>query len=294
MPSTRQKIAIIYNPTAGKQKARLFSDIIARLKTQDIELDLYQTCYAGHAIKIARDLKNAPYDKICAAGGDGTINEVLNGLYPSSLPLGVIPIGTANVLAKVLYPDETPKTITNVLVNGTEKNCYLGKSDKQYFSLMVSMGPDAEAVATVNPLVKKYLGKTAYALSFIKQIICYRHVTYDVDIDGTSHKAAAVIISKAQYYGGKYICAADADIGEKIFHISLFTKKGRWQALIYALKMISNKIPCDHSVEVITGNKIRIHSSQSASYQIDGDTGRKLPVSLSLLDQPITLLTGKS
>jgi len=288
---THQKILIIYNPHAGQKKRGLFAQTLALLRTASAEIDIKETTYAGHAREIAKKYKDGPYHKICAAGGDGTINEVLNGLYPCNLPLGIIPLGTANVLAKEILPAETPVIISKAIMEGTPKHCWLGKIEAQYFSLMVSMGPDAQTVLNVNLSIKKAIGKAAYALSFLKEIIFYRPVKYQVTIDGAVQQASAVIISKGKYYGGRYICAPDADLEKREFHIVLFKKTGRFSALGYALKMIFNMIPQDKSVEIITGKYITVHSDPIVSFQKDGDPGEKLPVTITLSNATIPIMT---
>jgi len=287
------KILIIHNPAAGQKTTKLFGRTLALLRASSSQIDIKETRASGHGRAIARTYKNGPYDKICAAGGDGTINEVLNGLYPSALPLGIIPLGTANVLAKEILPDEKAETIAKTILDGTAKDCWLGKIQDQYFSLMVSMGPDAQAVIAVNLSLKKIIGKAAYALAFLKQILCYRPIVYQVTIDGKAHPASAVIISKGQFYGGAYVSAPDGDIGKRAFQVLLFQNTGRFAALGYALKMIRGKIPYDKSVTIRPGTNITVSADHPACYQKDGEPGGQLPITITLSDAPLSLLTLK-
>ncbi|VAW06128.1 Transcription regulator [contains diacylglycerol kinase catalytic domain] [hydrothermal vent metagenome] len=285
-----QKILVIYNPRAGQKKRRIFRQTLDHLKASAITVDVRETRYAGHAREIACNYKDGPYDKICAAGGDGTINEVLNGLYPSPLPLGIIPLGTANVLAKEISLIENPEKISEIILQDNRKDCWLGKVNGQYFALMASMGPDAEAVNEVNLSLKKKIGKAAYILSFLKQILIYRPVMFKVQANGKTHYASAVIISNGRYYGGEYLCAPDADMTKREFHIILFRKKGRFAALAYALKMITNKIPRDKSVQTVTAKNITISADQATHYQTDGDPGDFLPANITLSERPVSIL----
>lgn len=287
-----KKILIIYNPNAGQKKAKLFRQVVHILKAFGAEIAVIETQYAGHAQIIAKEYRKGPYDIICAAGGDGTLNEVLNGLQPSALAVGIIPLGTANVMAKELNIQETPETISATLLSDVQKGCWLGKQEERYFSLMVSVGTDAKTINDVNLALKKLVGKSAYVLSFLKQILFYRPVAYEVMIDDVPYHAGAVIITKGKYYGGKFICAPKADLSQKEFHVVLMTEKDRWAALTNAVKMVLNWIPQDKSVQIVVGKTITIRSDCPASYQIDGDPGGRLPLTLSLSDTPVSILCG--
>ncbi len=289
-----QHILMIYNPAAGRARTRLFDRVVSCLRAAGAKVDIKRTEYAGHARDLAQQHRQGPYDRICAAGGDGTINEVINGLYPAPLPLGVIPLGTANVLAKELLSRESAEVIAETILHGEMKKCWLGTAGDRYFSLMASMGPDAEAVRRVNLRLKKHLGKVAYALAFLQQILTRRDATYHVTIDGKDHQAAAVIITRSKYYGGQYICAPDAGLDRKAFQVILMTKHGRRAALGYAVKMLRHKIPSDRSVRIIPATSLTIRADRPAACQLDGDPGPGLPLSLGLAQQPLTVLWDKS
>ncbi len=290
--TSRQKILVIYNPCAGQKKRRFFQQALDLLKASAGKVDVMESSYAGHAREIARKYRDGPYNKICAAGGDGTINEVLNGMYPSPLPLGIIPLGTANVLAKEISLTESPERISETILQNTRKNCWLGKANGRYFALMASMGPDAEAVNKVNLSLKKKIGKAAYILSFLKQILIYHPVTFKVQAGDKTHYASAVIISNGRYYGGEYLCAPAADMAKREFHITLFRKTGRFAALVYALKMIANKIPQDKSIQTLAAENIAVSADRAAYYQTDGDPAGRLPVNITLSEKPISILCG--
>lgn len=286
------RLLIIHNPNAGQKKADLFRAVIDELRSRDVPHTVVETTHAGHATEVAREFREGPYDRIVAAGGDGTLNEVINGMYPSALPLGLIPLGTTNVLAKEILPDETVATITDVLLQGASLTCWLGRAADRYFAFVVSAGPDAEAVNRVNLPLKKILGRTAYGLSFVRNLLWHRDIIYTVTVDGTTHEVGMVVVTRSKFYAGDYICAPDADLSHRSFQVILLPRHGRLPAIIYALKMILHKIPQDKSIRIITGATVEIRANQPAHYQIDGESGGALPLSLSLSQQPVSLLTG--
>lgn len=288
---TRQKhILIICNPKAGQNKSALLERVLKKIIAAGTNIKVIQTEYAGHATEIAQAATSAGYDKICAAGGDGTIREVINGIYPAQIPLGLIPLGTANVLAKECLSDETANSIAEAILGQSTLDCWLGRSSSGYFSLMASVGPDAESLIQVNLGLKKYFGKTAYGLSFLKHLVHYKPVLYRLTIDGVPYSAYAAIIAKGRYYGGKYICTPDAKLTERLFHIALMIKPGRLAALSYALKMMFNIFPKDPNVKMVTGTSLNVTASRPATVQIDGDPGGGLPAHFSLSAHTIPLL----
>ncbi|MDG1996239.1 MAG: diacylglycerol kinase family protein, partial [Emcibacteraceae bacterium] len=149
-------IKIIYNPNAGKKSKEMLFNVLTELEVHKVRYDLEATQYAGHGIKIAKRLsKDDNVNLIIAAGGDGTINEVLNGIIGSSKKLGIIPLGTANVLAKEIGLKIHPKHIADTLIKQKSVKIFPAMINKKYFSLMASIGYDAHAVQNVNLKLKK-------------------------------------------------------------------------------------------------------------------------------------------
>ena len=113
------------------------------------------------------------FDVVAIAGGDGTINEVLNGIDVNAPPVAIIPIGTANVLAAEIGLETKPKVIADTITSGCPQPINLGIANGQRFAVMASMGFDAEVVSNVNLSLKRYFGKGAYALEALRQLLTY-------------------------------------------------------------------------------------------------------------------------
>ncbi len=286
------KILIIYNPTAGQRKRQKFGQVISLLKESNVTVNVLESQAAGHAEQLAAENGGANYDLIAAAGGDGTINEVINGHYPSQKPLGLIPLGTANVLAKEIGLDETPAGIVAALLSGNSIACRLGSINGRLYSLMISVGLDAFVVAEVNLGLKKSLGTGAYALSFLKQLIVSPKVVYTVTVDGQKYTAAGAIVTKGRYYGGKYICAPDALLTDDSIHVVILQGKGCFANMRYAWAMFANKLPLARDVIIIKAKEIAIKAQEGqVPFQVDGDCGGKLPVTICLSEKLINIVS---
>lgn len=283
-----KKVLIIFNPEAGQRAIQKFNRIVEELKENELLIDIIKTQYSGHAKIIAQENVNNNYDMLIAAGGDGTINEVLNGMYPTLVPFAIIPLGTANVLAKEAQINSTASEIINYILNGSTKPLWLGKSNNNYFALMMSTGLDAVSVSKVNKNLKKWFGKFAYIVSFIKAVIDSKNIIYKVIIENKTYYSSSVIVSNGKLYGGEYICAPDASLQENKLYAVLTKNTGRINALKYALLMFLQKLPYSDSVTIFPVTKLRISCEQEkVPTQIDGDDGGYIPVEVSISDQYI-------
>ena len=185
-------------------------DVMAEVKNKcdeaKIKLDIEFTKYPKHATKLAESAKDK-YDLIIAAGGDGTINEVINGMANSKATLVIIPFGSTNVLACELGVPNDPKKAAELITKGKKIKMDLGyaktSKESRYFSMMLDVGPFAQVIKDTTPEFKKRWGKFAYPLRLIKLLFRYKwHKIY------VKHKVEStgyfVIMANIKYYGGEY------------------------------------------------------------------------------------------
>lgn len=286
-----RRLLIIVNPAAGQRSRKKFDHVVSALRRNNMVVDIRETRYPGHGRLVARKYVDHGYDMIVAAGGDGTINDVLNGIYPRQIPFGLIPLGTVNVLAREINLTSRMENIVDCLVKGHVRPCWPGISNGQYFFLMVSVGLDSLAVAHVNTALKAIIGRAAYVLSFIREVIRSRNITCQVTADGKTYPASNVIITNGRLYGGQYICAPEARMEDRLLYLVLAEKTGRLNALKYAFLMLRQKYPACGSVSIrpVTKAVIKCDIDQMP-VQIDGDNGGGLPVEISLSDSPVNLV----
>ncbi|MCC3859743.1 diacylglycerol/lipid kinase family protein [Pseudemcibacter aquimaris] len=285
------RFLIIYNPNAGQRRQKLFESVLSVLDARMIDYTLIKTEYAGHGTEIAKAFSNKDeFDVITAAGGDGTINEVLNGIYGTDKPLGIIPMGTANVLAKELGIKINVHSIVSSLTNGNTASIYPAKINDQYFTLMASVGYDALAVKNVNLSLKKKIGEVAYFIAFLKEIFFGDKRQYYCEIDGILHPCASAIVTNGKFYAGKYVCAPNASLHDQMLHAILFKNKGAWAAIKYFIAIMTSRLAGRDDIDIIDVKSVKLKSDVVAPVQIDGDHYGELPVSVSIADNPITLM----
>jgi diacylglycerol kinase (ATP) len=301
-PSDRA-VLLILNPTAGRRRRGLVNEVVRRVRALGWTVDLVETAAAGDARRIAETCDAARYSVIAVAGGDGTINEVVNGLAGRTVAgpaLGIVPLGTANVLAHELGLGFSAAALAQTLTAGHEilmqPGEAIGAGRTRQFSLMAGAGFDAKVVAGVSAPLKRRLGRAAYVWRSLVEARRYRPVRYAVEIDGVRHEAASVIVTHGRLYAGPYVVAPDAALGKPLLHVCLFERWGRSQTLRFGLALLLGRLPRTAGYRVIVGRDIRLSVLSDAGedrrqpVQIDGDDALTLPVSIALAAGAVRLL----
>ena len=217
-------ILVIINPAAGQRQQKRLTAVLSILRDQGCQACIWTTSARGDAKDMARKIDPDQFDVVAIAGGDGTINEVLNGIDVNVPPVAIIPIGTANVLAAEIGLETEPRVIADTITSGCPQPINLGIANGQRFAVMASMGFDAEVVSNVNLSLKRYFGKGAYALEALRQLLTYRAPVFKLSIDDEPHGAHSVIIANGRYFGGRFIVAPDAHIKQPSLDICLLYK----------------------------------------------------------------------
>jgi diacylglycerol kinase family enzyme len=266
-------------------------------------VDLVDTAAIGDARRLSESCDASRYAVIAVAGGDGTINEAINGLarrVDLAPPLAIVPLGTANVLAHELGFDFSAASIARTIMSGRVVLVHPGEAsgegDPRCFSLMAGAGFDAKVVAGVSALLKRRFGKGAYVWRSLIETRRYRPVRYAVEVDGVGYEAASVIVTRGRHYAGPYVVAPKAMLSDPLLHVCLFERWGRSHTLRFGLALLMGRLPRAGGYRVVSGRAVRLsvlHDAGEAGrqpVQIDGDDALTLPVSIGLASAAIRLL----
>ncbi len=283
-----RQLMIIFNPTSGRR--RRFEAVLERLRARGCRPCVQVTAAAGDAERLAAAADPARYDLLVVAGGDGTVNEVINGLGDRRLPLAILPLGTANVLAAELGLDADPDAVARTIAQGAARPVTLGIANGRRFILMAGAGFDAQVVATVNLGIKRRLGKAAYGLAILRQLLVYGFPGYRVVLDGSPRRAASVVVANAHFYGGRFVAAPAAGLQSPTFEVGLFERSGRLAAIGYALALFLGVLPRLKSYRILAARRIEIEGPAGEPVQADGDVIARLPVRIELLPAAIELV----
>ncbi|MDX1712090.1 MAG: diacylglycerol kinase family lipid kinase [Rhodovibrionaceae bacterium] len=296
-PAAARRLLVVFNPTAGWGQHQRLRAVLKELSKLGCVVRLRETSGPGDAESLARQAsgKAAEFDAVVAAGGDGTVNEMVNGLGMSGKPLGLIPLGTANVLAREIGQDLEPRAVARTLAFGPLLEASVGEANDRKFLLMAGVGFDARAVADVNIDVKRQLGKGAYILAGLKNLLRGGFARYAVRIDGVEHEAYSVIIANARSYGGAYVIAPDARLERPVFEVCLFQIPGRMAVIRYALALKFGWLPRARGFRIVPGREVDVTFDEAQPpadepIQGDGDVLTRMPLSARIVPNALRLI----
>jgi diacylglycerol kinase (ATP) len=292
-----RRLTVVFNPTAGQRRRARLNATLELLRRAGCEIALHPTAAKGDAEAIAREFgsNGTTADMLLVAGGDGTINEAVNGLLakPNGRipPVALVPLGTANVLAAEIGLATTPAAVAHAITDGRQTQAYVGAANGRCFTAMAGVGFDAHVVANVSLALKRRLGKGAYVLESLRQLFRFGFPNYRVTVDGQSFEAASAIVAKGHYYAGRFVCAPEARIDRPELHVCLFGRNGRWNALRYALALGAGRLHRLPDVRIVKGRSVSIEGPPGDPVQGDGDIIATLPVRIGLAPRQLSLTT---
>jgi diacylglycerol kinase (ATP) len=291
-----RRMTVVFNPTAGGRRRARLDETLKLLRASGCEVAVQATAARGDAETIARGFGAPPLaqDLLVIAGGDGTINEAVNGLLSAggdgASSMALVPLGTANVLANEIGLATAPAAVARAIAHGASVRAHVGVANGRCFTAMAGAGFDAHVVANVSLRLKRLLGKGAYVLESLRQLWRFPFPRYRVTVDGQSYDAASVIVAKGHYYGGRYVCAPDARLDQPEFHVCLFERSGRWNAIRYALALTLGHLPRLADFRILRGRAVTIDGPAGDPLQGDGDIIAHLPVRIEIAPQPLRLI----
>lgn len=286
----RSRLYVIYNPTAGWNGRRRLRRVLQILDTFGCAVTIRETAGRGDAEALARRAADEACDAIVVAGGDGTINDVINGLTAGAPPIGIVPLGTANVLAAEIGLAQDPLTIARAITMGTPIPAFAGIANHRRFALMAGIGFDARVVEGLNLRLKRTIGKAAYVASALSALRRTRPQRYEIDVDGEPFTAAGVVVVKTRHYGGPYVIVPSARLDQPSLHVALFDSGGPKAIARYAAGLLSNSISNLSDVRILCAKRVAIRGPIGERVQVDGDLHAELPLLATVSERPFRLL----
>ena len=283
---------IIYNPTAGRRRIASLWRVMDVLIANGLRPQIAETQSSGHATALAREAVASGERLVVAAGGDGTIAEVAAGLLGTDASLGIIPLGTANVLALELALPPDSRALAATLAFGRTRPLWPGMAENTHgsrlFVQMLGVGLDAQVVHRVNRRLKRAIGRQAYVLQTLREIPRYGYQPIPVTIDGVATEAASVVVSKGRLYGGPYTIAPEARDTDPGFSVALFRHTGARAALGYGAALALDRLPQTASLEVVRAAVVEIGGGYPA--QADGDPAGVAPLMVRDAAAPLRVI----
>ncbi len=295
-------IAVISNPAAGQRSGPFLWGVINRLKKKGAKVDLIVTEAPGHAVKLAADLSTeGSVDLIVAAGGDGTLREVAEGLNGSDVPLGIIPAGTANVMARELgYMKKgvkSVKCVSKILLKNRTRPVYpfqLAHEGKSTIGLCwLGAGFDAAVLQYVSPWMKSKIGRAAFAPAMIKTMIKEpRKPSVPWQSGDTTGVAGWIILANIAKYAGPFVLTEKTAVDQQGLAWLRFKKAGAIARLVDQILLPFKPLDMRGETQELLSEQVII-GGDNTPIQLDGDLIGFGPVSVQPQAKPIMFKAGK-
>jgi YegS/Rv2252/BmrU family lipid kinase len=287
---SRKRVLLIANPVAGGFTRRKFDWFFKELRTHGCDITVSETKARGDAERLAADAHLSSFDVIAIAGGDGTINEVINGLPKDAPPIAILPLGTVNVLAREIGMPSSTAEIAATLVSGPSRSISLGEANGRRFAMMASVGLDAIVIDHLDLRLKRYLGKTAYLLEAIRQGITAPLARYRICADHQVLEASGVIVANGRHYAGGFIAAPNACIEKPMLDICRMTRSGRFAPVSYLASMALGHLADRRDFLINEATSLDISGPAGLPVQADGDLLCRLPATFRVLPDAVELI----
>jgi len=277
-------IDVIHNPVAGPKVVKRIDRVRAYLSARGLPFRVRVTSAPGDAVVMAREAAHEGADAVVAVGGDGTMNEVADGLAGSATRLAFVPHGTGNVFAREFSLPESVEGCLDLLSAGKTISIRMAMANARRFVLLASAGFDAEVVERMNSRQKNLLGITAYVLCGARHLLRSQPALWVEFPDHERVKAQAVIVARGKMYGGNVTIAPGGDIAGETFQVIVLLREGRWSIAMFALDALRGKHGASRHVRVRETPSLFVRSAIPSACQVDGEYLGPLPVRFTVTD----------
>lgn len=283
---------LIHNPDSGQRRDRFHSvtRMVDALRLRGISVMPQVTAGAGDATRLAAAAVEGQAGLVIVHGGDGTINEALQGLVGTATPLAVWPAGTSNVLAKELGLPGSLDLVADVIAGGRTRRVSVGRAGERYFLLMAGVGLDADVVRAVHPGLKRLTGEGAYWMAGIKQLADWHPIHFVVEAEGAQHNATFAVVANAASYGGGLRFAPHARMDDDLLDVCLFDSTERHRFARYLAAAFTGSHLGLPGVTYLQARRAVAHGEASRFVQVDGELLGPLPVTFECVPAALSLV----
>lgn len=286
-----RRALVIGNPVAGRGRGGKAAEEVAEgLRRMGVKVELLLTHERGDALARLRCLEPGT-DLVVSVGGDGTLHEVFGGLIDPEIPVGILPLGTANVLATEVG---LPRDVHRALEIFAAKNVVaidVARVNGHLSFLVTGVGIDAMATRKVEQRRKGPITKWAYVEAVLLALKDYKVPRLEVEVDGerVEGEFGLVLVSNTINYGGILKMAQDTRMDDGLFEVYLFPGGSRRDLFAYALRGFLSRLP-GGGCEMRRARSVKVRSESPVPYQVDGDYRGETPVEIEVADEQYHIL----
>jgi YegS/Rv2252/BmrU family lipid kinase len=289
----RHLMAIFNAHAGGGHYRRELPLILDSLRGLGYHVEECETQGVGDATRLAREAVAQGLDLVCVIGGDGTVNEAVNGLAGAEVPLAIVPTGTVNVLAMELGIPLEPPDAVKLLETGTMSWIDLGLAGDRYFGLMAGVGMDAAVVAALNPLMKKALKEAAFAVQGFANYLTKEEPLIRVSAAERSVEGYFAVFGNSSNYGGGFGITPLADMRDGLLDVCVLTDKSLLSTIWYWTAALINAHIKHPKVEYFRTEKaeiVTVEEGKEVLVQTDGEMAGKLPLTCRVVPRSLRVI----
>jgi diacylglycerol kinase (ATP) len=287
LPTTSNRTCIILNPAARSERARSLARKVQSLTSGTV---IKLTEGPGDAEAKAERAVAQGFKTIVAAGGDGTINEVVNGLAGAPVHLGILPIGTINVFAQELGLPMDVEKAWRVVLKGKTRSIDLPSANDHHFVQLAGVGLDAEVVAKTNWESKKALGPLSYALT-ATQMMTRKPPKLRIHTETNEVlRGSFVLIGNGRFYGGPFEIFKDGRLDDGLLDVCVFEQQNPLALIRYIQGVLTGSHTKFHDVNHFKCNRVRIEADEVVPVEVDGELLGYLPCEFSLRKDGLSVI----
>jgi diacylglycerol kinase (ATP) len=309
MPDSIKDALLIYNPTSGRRRHRRFAEIeqaVRLLKDAGISTELAPTKGPLSAKGIARQAVEQRRGMVIACGGDGTVNEIVNGLAGSQVPMALLPAGTANILAKELrIPWDIPHA-SRLIPDGVVRRIALGLAipaegnhstevprEGRYFLSVAGAGPDGAIVNAVNHGFKKTAGVLAYWAEGARQLVRYDFPEMRILSGGVERRGTIIVVGRTVHYGGPFKITTGANLFEDSFEFLTNSSRSRFRYLACLPRLWLGNLRGAEGIEMWKADAAICEpaAGRVVYAQADGEPIGPLPLEFRIVPDALSVVT---
>jgi len=290
------RLAAIFNPYSGGGGYRRDVPLIfAALRGLGYSVEELQTQEQGDASRLAREAVAAGFDIVAAVGGDGTVNETINGLAGSDTPLAIVPTGTVNVLAMELGIPLEPPDAVKLLGEGAGTVSWidLGRAGDRYFGLMAGVGMDAAVVASLNPTMKKAFKEAAFAVQGLATYFTHEDPLIRVTCQERTVEGYFAVFGNSSNYGGTFGITPLADMRDGLLDVCVLKDKSFVSTVWYGAAALINAHIRHPKVEYFRTESAMVETvegDEEVLVQTDGEVAGKLPMKCEVVPRALRVV----
>jgi diacylglycerol kinase (ATP) len=295
---------LICNPTAGSSSSRLKArarEAVAILREGGIEATVAFTSGSGDGKKLAQAAVNAGRELIIVCGGDGTINEVINGMGPAKVPLAILPAGTANIVGREVGLPTAIQQAARELPGWRPCRIALGRATwgapesphQRYFIAVAGIGFDAHIISKLDFTSKLRLGVVAYGWEALRQVFRYDFPRFQCTLNGLSVSPTFAVVQRSLHYAGWLRLARSHGLHQSQLACCFFSSRCRVRYFLYALAVLTRMHHRLRDVRLLQGDPvvcIKQGKGPPIHFEVDGELAGQIPVTFEVVPDALTLL----